>query len=619
MRRLVAVRVSRRHRLQTRFFTNVVRLPPAWKLFEDTADDNRLSSARWDSRPCSRTLHLKAVPTVPQLRALTGLLRDAVAQRTLGKMAAAQPRSVLVLYGSETGNAQEIAEDLGRNCQRLHFQSTVEEMNAVALVRSGPLKPALLHNELVIFVISTTGQGDMPHNSSLLWKRLLQRRLPADCLAQVQYTCFGLGDSTYLKYVSDAVPTSFTRLARVVNMEHRFNWAARKLIRRLDQLGASTFFDTFEADEQFPDGIDGSFARWSESLSKHLLEKYPLPDGLEPIPQDVILPPRWSLEPALRDIETGENGISSPHSSSTNEPPVDLLPVLGGWTATVAANKRTTPDSHWQDVRLVSFDVPPRPEAAPGSDGDTAAEMLRCQPGDCLTIYPKNFPEDVQRLIALMGWDDIADSPLDLSKCDSLPRGLHAPLKTTLRSLLLNNIDITAIPRRSFLKSMSFFSTDVYHQERLLEFNMPEYIDEYFDYATRARRTIIEVLEEFTSVRLPVARLFDIFPLIRGRDFSIASGGDQLYPGGGPPAVSAAQDPAASSPPTTRVDLLIALVRYQTVLRKPRQGLCSRYIADMPVGAQLTVTKKDAQSPIHGAANAQRPLIAMATGTGIAP
>ncbi|OAA81085.1 sulfite reductase flavoprotein alpha-component [Akanthomyces lecanii RCEF 1005] len=506
-------------------------------------------------------------------------------------MAAAQPRSVLVLYGSETGNAQEIAEELGRTCQRLHFQSTVEEMNAVAL-------PALLQNELVIFVISTTGQGDMPHNSTLLWKRLLQRRLPADCLTQVQYTCFGLGDSTYLK----------------------FNWAARKLIRRLSQLGASTFFDTFEADEQFPDGIDGSFARWSESLSKHLLEKYPLPEGLEPIPQDVILPPRWSLEPALRDIETRENGVSSPHAAPTNDPPIDLLPVLGGWTATVAVNKRTTPESHWQDVRLVSFDVPPRSKGAPESDGNTATEMLRCQPGDCLTIYPKNFPEDVQRLIALMGWGDIADLPLDLSKCDSLPRGLHAPLKTTLRRLLLNNIDITAIPRRSFLKSMSFFSADAYHRERLLEFNMPEYIDEYFDYATRARRTIIEVLEEFTSVRLPAARLFDIFPLIRGRDFSIASGGDQLYPGGRA-AVRAAQDATASAttPPAIRVDLLIALVRYQTVLRKPRQGLCSRYLADMPVGARLTVTKKDVQSPIHGAANAQRPLIAIATGTGVAP
>ncbi|KAM0669970.1 hypothetical protein ACQRIU_000365 [Beauveria bassiana] len=516
-------------------------------------------------------------------------------------MTAAQPRTVLVLYGSETGNAQELAEELGRTCQRLHFQSTVEEMSAVTL-------RALLQNELVIFVISTTGQGDMPHNSTLFWKRLLQRKLPADCLAPVQYTCFGLGDSTYLK----------------------FNWAARKLIRRLGQLGASAFYDTFEADEQFPDGIEGSFSRWSSGLSKHLLEKHPHPDGLKPIPEDAILPPRWSLEPALREIVAATskpqvNGDSPAQRSLPVTPPIDLLPVPDGWTATLAANTRTTPESHWQDVRLVSFDIPPRPSTTPSSFGGqaTMSEPLRCQPGDCLTIYPKNFPEDAQRLITLMGWDAIADAPLDMSRCAALPRRLFAPPQTTLRSLLLHNVDVTAIPRRSFLKSMSFFSDDAYHRERLLEFTAPEYVDEYFDYATRARRTIIEVLEEFTSVRLPAARLLDIFPLIRGRDFSIANGGEQLrHPAAAPTsqngtAVAAAAAAAAAA--TTRVDLLVALVRYQTVLRKPRQGLCSRYLADLPVGATLTVTKKDVQSPIHGAVHARRPLIAMATGTGVAP
>ena len=43
-------------------------------------------------------------------------------------------RSLLVLYGSETGNAQDIAEELGRLCQRLHFKTRVDPLNAVDLV-----------------------------------------------------------------------------------------------------------------------------------------------------------------------------------------------------------------------------------------------------------------------------------------------------------------------------------------------------------------------------------------------------------------------------------------------------------------------------------------------------
>lgn len=43
-------------------------------------------------------------------------------------------RSILVLYASETGNAQDMAEELGRMCSRLHFSNQVEEFNAVDLV-----------------------------------------------------------------------------------------------------------------------------------------------------------------------------------------------------------------------------------------------------------------------------------------------------------------------------------------------------------------------------------------------------------------------------------------------------------------------------------------------------
>jgi len=44
-------------------------------------------------------------------------------------------RSILVLYGTETGNSHEIAEHLGRRCQRLHFHVLVEEMDDIKLVR----------------------------------------------------------------------------------------------------------------------------------------------------------------------------------------------------------------------------------------------------------------------------------------------------------------------------------------------------------------------------------------------------------------------------------------------------------------------------------------------------
>ena len=44
-------------------------------------------------------------------------------------------RTALVLYGSETGNSQEAAEQLGRITERLRFVTKVVELNHVELVR----------------------------------------------------------------------------------------------------------------------------------------------------------------------------------------------------------------------------------------------------------------------------------------------------------------------------------------------------------------------------------------------------------------------------------------------------------------------------------------------------
>ncbi|GAO18761.1 hypothetical protein UVI_02040830 [Ustilaginoidea virens] len=101
-------------------------------------------------------------------------------------------RTVLVLYGSETGNAQDLAEELGRLCQRLHFTTRVDELDSAVL-------NDLLAHQIVLFVVSTTGQGDMPHNALSFWNKLLRKKLPPACLAGLEYSCVGLGDSTYLK------------------------------------------------------------------------------------------------------------------------------------------------------------------------------------------------------------------------------------------------------------------------------------------------------------------------------------------------------------------------------------------------------------------------------------
>ncbi|QSZ32284.1 hypothetical protein DSL72_001858 [Monilinia vaccinii-corymbosi] len=554
-------------------------------------------------------------------------------------------RRALILYGSETGNSYDVAEELGRVMERLHFMTRVIEMDLVDIRE-------LSKYTLVLFTISTTGQGEFPKNSRKFWNSLLRKRLPPDCLSHVNFTTFGLGDSSYAK----------------------FNFAARKLHKRLEQLGGNEIYPRGEGDEQHEEGVDGTFLSWYIDLRKKLLELYPLPDGLEQIPDGVLLPPKYWLElrnesSTLTDksnsplenngkihhtkleslnsklafpdddnfqqrrqqqqksisgnatmVDTSGLGYDEPAPSNrltdfSHDGPetIDrvfpkaepLLDLPGGFDVMVTANKRVTPLAHWQDVREITF--------------STRAEIAKkFVAGDTISIYPKNFPKDAQTLIDLMGWNDVADLHLHFhartpdwfaaKRLVSLQSGLY-PIDgdQTLRELLIHNLDFQAIPKRHFFEIMAKHTDDPIHKARLLEFRDPLYTDEFYDYTSRPRRSILETLQDFPSVKLPWKHATTMFPVIRGREFSICSGGSL-------------HRPEKKDAKFAQFQILVAIVKYRTVLHKIRNGLCSRYLASISCGSEITVRHNINQSfSEKPSVQRESPLIMVAAGTGVAP
>jgi len=304
--------------------------------------------------------------------------------------------------------------------------------------------------------------------------------------------------------------------------------------------------------------------------------------------------------------------IDAVTAESIELPPTDLLPLPHILPHTVAChakvfqNTRTTPQDHWQDVRAINLEVWGDPKQLTPFDG----------PGNTVVIYPKNYPDDVQELIDLMGWGDVADQQVDLSIVDAvpraqkaLPRGCYPVEHTTLRQLLINNFDITSVPKRSFIEKISFHANDPRERERLVELTHWSNTQEFYDYTSRPRRTILELLRDFPSVKIPATHLPDYFPVIRGREFSIANGGASLHTDRTSPNGWVALE----------VEILVALVEYKTIIRKPRQGLCSRYLRYLQKGTRINVQLKYGNPPPYGDVNAAKPLIAIATGTGVAP
>ncbi|KAI9659437.1 MAG: NAPDH-dependent diflavin reductase [Bathelium mastoideum] len=486
-------------------------------------------------------------------------------------------RTALVCYGSETGNAQDVAEELGRIAERLHFSTHVCDLNSTLL------KVDLPKYDFFAVAISTTGQGDLPANARFFWTALRSIRLRHDQLKEVRFATFGLGDSSYPK----------------------FNFAHRKLHNRLLQLGAQPFIDKGEADEQDPEGLESSFLPWSQLFREQLIKLYPLPPGIDPLPEQAFLEPRWTLSLA-RDRPPPQN---PPPAKARGKKPAranvtiqrnydpDVLPITDSHVATLENNVRLTPGEHEQDVRHLTFSL---------------SEHLDYGPGDVLTIYPTNFPEDIDELISLMNWSSVADEPLLFEPSEPLEHGAQHPpalasilknyTKLTLRSLLTNHLDIVSIPRRSFFVMMAHFTNDHDQKERLLEFADPQSLQDLYDYTTRPRRSILEVLQEFHTVKLPWKWAATLLPAIRGRQFSIASGGSlKTTPDGG-----------------TRVELLVAIVKYRTVIKRIRQGVCTRYLASLNPGQKLSVMIEDGGLHVLKA-EVEKPVVMIGPGTGVAP
>ncbi|KAI5306325.1 NAPDH-dependent diflavin reductase [Ascosphaera pollenicola] len=371
-----------------------------------------------------------------------------------------------------------------------------------------------------------------------------------------------------------------------------FNFAARKLRKRILQLGAEVFFKHGEADEQHSEGNDATFIPWSQDLRQALLDAFPLPQGQDPIPENAQLVPDWVLCPY-----TDESQSEGTRNAKKIDLSRDERPLPHTFEAKLLQNQRVTPKSHWQDTRHLIL---------------TTLEAMSYGPGDIIHIFPRNLASDVDFLISHMKWEKDADTPLQIvpgpqhisspSSPSPLPFLQDKP-GFTLRELLTDYLDVNAVPRRSFFSNLSHFAKDTSHKERLLEFASSEFIDELYDYTTRPRRSILEVLQEFHSVTLPWQQVLTVLPTLRSRQFSIASGGSLKKTIDG----------------QTRFDLLVAIIKYRTVIKKTREGTCTRYIAGLPCESTLRLKLERGAGLNVSPQQLVSPSLLIGPGTGIAP
>ena len=126
--------------------------------------------------------------------------------------------NILILYGSQTGNAKEIAYEFQNRINSKVITSSIHNMN----VYQNKIEE-LNHFDRVIFFCATTGNGEFPENAILFWKKVKNRKNEKNLYESLKYSICALGDTNY----------------------SMFCFSGKSLHKRLQQLGAIPILPIF--------------------------------------------------------------------------------------------------------------------------------------------------------------------------------------------------------------------------------------------------------------------------------------------------------------------------------------------------------------------------------------
>ena len=163
---------------------------------------------------------------------------SAIAPRSPVDAAADPGESLTILYGSQTGNGEAIAEQLASRARAGGFATRIQSL--------AEFKPSSLKREsLVTFVISTHGEGDPPDDAELFHEFVLSAKAPK--LPNLRYAVLALGDSSYVNFCQ----------------------TGQELDLRLAELGAERIEPLVECDLDYEDAA----SQWTDRVLAELPER----------------------------------------------------------------------------------------------------------------------------------------------------------------------------------------------------------------------------------------------------------------------------------------------------------------------------------------------------------
>lgn len=182
-------------------------------------------------------LWLSGYLAASQFTSVLGTPEVQVTELPVGSTGQTISKEVIILYGSQTGNAQRLAKKAGKTLEGNGFQVTVSSMSDF---KSNKLKKV----QNLLIIVSTHGEGEPPDNALIFHEFLRGKRAPK--LDDLHFSVLSLGDSSY----------------------EFFCQTGKEFDARLEELGGTRLYPRFDCDLDY----DEPAAEWLDGVIGSLLE-----------------------------------------------------------------------------------------------------------------------------------------------------------------------------------------------------------------------------------------------------------------------------------------------------------------------------------------------------------
>lgn len=285
---------------------------------------------------------------------LAGLFADANLGDPQDKSAnaptSAPSQPLLVLFGSQTGTAEQLAKRLAKDAAQHGFAPRVMELNAFA--------PADLVKESRLAIITSTwGDGDPPDNAVNFWAQLSADSAPR--LEQLHFSVLALGDKNYSEFCG----------------------AGKKFDLRLEALGAKRLSPRTDCDTDY----EAAASAWMEAF-------WPAAKAVSgSVISEAVIGKSSGHATAAIGGERGGTATLTADLLTTDSPTAPAYSRTNPFPARLITNRKLNAAGSAKDTR--HFEI-----SLEGSG-------LAYEVGDALGVMPTNCPALVDDIIHALGCD----------------------------------------------------------------------------------------------------------------------------------------------------------------------------------------------------------------------